>query len=57
MTLYDAAAGEEITVSVTEFLTGAAASELPPDWPDDAIRAQMVASHSYALSLGKSLSR
>ena len=45
--------GEEITVSVTEFLTGAAASELPPDWPDDAIRAQMVASHSYALSLGE----
>ena len=53
LTLYDAAAGEEITVSVTEFLTGAAASELPPDWPDDAIRAQMVASHSYALSLGE----
>ena len=53
LTLYDAAAGEEITVSVAEFLTGAAASELPPDWPDDAIRAQMVASHSYALSLGE----
>ena len=55
LTLYDAAAGEEITVSVAEFLTGAAASELPPDWPDDAIRAQMVASHSYALSLGEEL--
>ncbi len=53
LTLYDAAAGEEITVSVAEFLIGAAASELPPDWPDDAIRAQMVASHSYALSLGE----
>ena len=53
LTLYDAAAGEEITVSVAEFLTGAAASELPPDWPDDASRAQMVASHSYALSLGE----
>ena len=38
---------------MAEFLTGAAASELPPDWPDDAIRAQMVASHSYALSLGE----
>mgnify|MGYP003370950443 FL=1 len=52
LTLYDAAAGEEITVPVEEFLIGAAASELPPDWPDDAIRAQMVASHSYALALG-----
>ncbi len=44
--------GEEQFVSVREFLIGTAASELPPDWPDDAILAQMVASHSYALSLG-----
>ena len=44
--------GEEITVSVQEFLIGTAASELPPDWPDDAVLAQMVATHSYALSLG-----
>lgn len=40
--------GEEITVSVQEFLIGTAASELPPDWPDDAVLAQMVATHSYA---------
>ena len=44
--------GEERTVSVQEFLIGVAASELPPDWPDDAILAQMAAAHSYALSLG-----
>ena len=44
--------GEEITVSVQEFLIGTAASELPPDWPDDAVLAQMAAAHSYALSLG-----
>ena len=44
--------GEERTVSVREFLIGTAASELPPDWPDDAILAQMAATHSYALSLG-----
>lgn len=44
--------GEEITVSVQEFLIGIAASELPPDWPDDAVLAQMAAAHSYALSLG-----
>ena len=42
----------EITVSVQEFLIGTAASELPPDWPDDAVLAQMAAAHSYALSLG-----
>lgn len=52
LTLYDAATGRNRTVSVREFLIGAAASELPPDWPDDALCAQMVASHSYALALG-----
>ena len=31
--------GEEITVSVQEFLIGTAASELPPDWPDDRLAA------------------
>lgn len=50
--LYDAALGQTITVSPEEFLIGAAACELPADWPDQAILAQMVASHSYALSLG-----
>lgn len=54
LSLYDEAIGQTITVPVEEFLLGAAACELPPDWPDDAILAQMVASHSYALSLGDS---
>lgn len=54
LSLYDEAVGQTITVPVEEFLLGAAACELPPDWPDDAILAQMVASHSYALSLGDS---
>lgn len=53
LTLYDAACGETITVPVRDFLIGAAACEMPSDWPDDAIRAQMVASHSYALALGQ----
>lgn len=44
--------GENASVSVQDFLIGTAACELPPDWPDDAILAQMVAAHSYALSLG-----
>ena len=52
ITLYDADSGSQITVPVQEFLIGAAACELPPDWNDDAIQAQMVASHSYALALG-----
>lgn len=52
LTLYDAAVGQTITVPVKEFLIGTAACELPADWPDDAVCAQMVASHSYALSLG-----
>lgn len=53
LVLYDAADGQTVTVSVREFLIGAAACELPYDWPEDAILAQMVASHSYALSLGE----
>ena len=53
LTLYDAALGQRITVPVKEFLIGAAACELPADWPDHAIQAQMVASHSYARSLGE----
>lgn len=53
LTLYDTAIGQTRTVPVEEFLLGAAACELPPDWPDDALLAQMVASHSYALSLGE----
>ena len=44
--------GATRTVTVQEFLIGTAACELPPYWPDDAILAQMVAAHSYALSLG-----
>lgn len=53
LVLYDASVGETITVPVLDFLVGAAACELPVDWPDDALLAQMVASHSYALSLGE----
>lgn len=49
VTLYDEAIQAERTLSVPEFLIGAAACEMPPDWPEDAICAQMVASRSYAL--------
>ena len=37
------------TVEVLDYLIGAAASEMPADWPAQAIQAQMVASHSWAL--------
>lgn len=52
ITLYDADTGSEQVVSVREFLIGTAACEMPPTWNDDALLAQMVASHSYALALG-----
>lgn len=47
--LYDAAAGAVRTVPARDYLVGAAACEMPAAWPDDALLAQMVASHSYAL--------
>lgn len=47
--LWDDAAGEALSVSAKEYLMGAAACEMPPDWPEEAILAQMVASHSWAL--------
>ena len=47
--LWDEAAGQALSVSAKEYLMGAAACEMPIDWPDDALQAQMVASHSYAL--------
>lgn len=46
--LWDEAAGRALSVSAKEYLMGAAC-EMPIDWPDDALQAQMVASHSYAL--------
>lgn len=52
LTLYDADSGATRVVSVRDFLIGAAACEMPPDWSDNALLAQMVASHSYALALG-----
>lgn len=45
----DEASGEILTVSARDYRIGAAAAELPADWPDEAIKAQMVAAWSYAL--------
>ena len=48
VTVYDEALGKERLLSVEAFMAGAAACEMPPDWPDAALLAQMVASRSYA---------
>lgn len=48
VTVYDEALGKERLLSVEAFMVGAAACEMPPDWPDAALQAQMVASRSYA---------
>lgn len=47
--LYDAASEGVVEVPLVEYLIGAAACEMPETWPDAAIQAQMVASHSYIL--------
>lgn len=51
ITLHDAASDTSLTLSAVDFMVGAAACEMPPDWPDDALLAQMTASRSYALYL------
>ena len=45
----DAASGEILEIPVLEYMIGAAASEMPVTWPDEALKAQAVAAHSYAL--------
>lgn len=47
--IYDEGSGEVLTVSVRDYLIGAVASELPMTWPDEALKAQAVACHSYIL--------
>ena len=38
-----------LTVPVRDYVLGSVASEMPITWPDEALKAQAVASHSYAL--------
>lgn len=47
--VWDTANSELLTLPAQEYLIGAAACEVPYTWPDDAILAQMVACHSWAL--------
>jgi stage II sporulation protein D len=45
----DQSSGEVLTVSVRDYLIGAVAAEMPISWPDEALKAQAVAAHSYVL--------
>ena len=47
--IWDSGARELLTVPVRDYLIGALASEMPADWPEEALKAQTIASHSYAL--------
>ena len=47
--IQNAADSSVLEVPVLDYMIGAAASEMPVNWPDEALKAQAVASHSYAL--------
>ena len=45
----DQSTGQTVELPLREFLIGAVAAEMPVSWPDEALKAQAVAAHSYAL--------
>lgn len=45
----DQSTGEVQQVSRRDYLIGAVAAEMPLNWPDEALKAQTVAAHSYVL--------
>lgn len=45
----DQSTGQVVTVSRRDYVLGAVAAEMPVSWPDEALKAQAVAAHSYAL--------
>lgn len=45
----DLSTGEVQQVPKRDYLIGVAAAEMPLTWPDEALKAQIVAAHSYAL--------
>ncbi len=47
--LYDISTGENITVSYLDYMIGAVAAEMPADFEEEAMKAQALASLSYAL--------
>lgn len=49
--ILDENSGEVLTVPVRDFVIGAVAAEIPMTYSDEALRAQAVAAHSYALAV------
>ena len=47
--LADQSTGAVVSVPRREYLIGAVAAEMPISWPDEALKAQAIAAHSYAL--------
>ena len=47
--LADQSAGAVVSVPRRDYLIGAVAAEMPINWPDEALKAQAIAAHSYAL--------
>ena len=45
----DQSTGQVVELSRREYILGAVAAEMPVSWPDEALKAQAVAAHSYAL--------
>ena len=45
----DQSAGKVVQLSRREYVLGAVAAEMPVSWPDEALKAQAVAAHTYAL--------
>ena len=45
----NASTGQVLEIPVLEYMIGAVASEMPITWPDEALKAQGIAAHSYAL--------
>ncbi len=50
ITLYSATTGRVRNLDFEEYITGIVASELTPDFPEEAIKAQVVAARSFLLS-------
>ncbi len=47
--LRDSESGQNFTLPLRDYLIGAVAAEMPVSWPDEALKAQAVACHSYIL--------
>ena len=45
----DQGTGQVVELSRREYVLGAVAAEMPVSWPDEALKAQAVAAHTYAL--------